>query len=585
MTLLPLAGWYMKRSFLNSFKRHKVMFIAIILFFVGLIVLTNYAAKKDAEKAELAISQEGQKPKDKIPEYAEKDKLYDADEGWFIGVDNGEVRELTPVVIEGVCLLLVLAVVGMSFATGAKSGASFFSMADVNFLFPSPHKPQAVLSFKMVTQVAMALLGSYFLVYQYPNLVSKDLLSPLSFILCLLLYMSLAVMNNFVSLASYLLFYKHPKIRPMVSKIVLVVCAVPVLIFAFLAFVLKIGIYRSLSFVCTSIGSRLIPFVGWMKTSFAMIIKGEYLWALLFFAITVVFCFLLLKWIFSRDVDFYEDSLDFAMVREETLARIKDRKKGMANASYKSKESIEKKSNKIRDKKISFDRSPGAKAFFTKNLRNRMRQSRLKGLLAGSLVFNLLVSGILFYLYKKIVDSATPEEPIPASFSLIFCLIILMVFAFILFFRSRTNPLQLDMNVNFIYMIPESMPSILLYSYAEYILEGLVDLSPALVLMYLVSGDVLLSLCCFALLLIYFVYISLCGLALNCIFRVYIAQLLMSILSMILAGAPFFILYKLSSKLLHSELYFVLGFTAWLLLALSIVFFIICSKLLRRGKQ
>ena len=129
------------------------------------------------------------------------------------------------------------------------------------------------------------------------------------------------------------------------------------------------------------------------------------------------------------------------------------------------------------------------------------------------------------------------------------------------------------------------MPSILLYSYAEYILEGLVDLSPALVLMYLVSGDVLLSLCCFALLLIYFVYISLCGLALNCIFRVYIAKLLMSILSMILAGAPFFILYKLSSKLLHSELYFVLGFTAWLLLVLSIVFFIICSKLLRRGKQ
>ena len=73
-----------------------------------------------------------------------------------------------------------------------------------------------------------------------------------------------------------------------------------------------------------------------------MIIKGEYLWALLFFAITVVFCLLLLKWIFSRDVDFYEDSLDFAMVREETFARIKDRKKGMANASYKSKESIEK---------------------------------------------------------------------------------------------------------------------------------------------------------------------------------------------------------------------------------------------------
>lgn len=582
MQMIQLALWYMKRTFLNSFKRHKIMFICIILLFVGFIVFGNYVSKKEAEE-QTEITESDQKKYDVIPEYAEANKIYKTEDGWFIGDDFGQVHSVAPIVIEAVCFMIVILVVGLSFATGAKSGANFFSMADVNFLFPSPHKPQAVLSFKMVAQVGMALLGTAFLLYQYPNLVREGMLSPLSFVLCFFAYFALAIMNNFVSLASYLLFYDHPKIRPMVSKIVLVIGALPILIFLFLTFVLKIGLYKSLTLIGTSIGSRLIPFVGWMKTCFSSIIQGEYLWALLFFMLSVLFCILLVKWIFSREVDFYEDSLDFAMVQQQTLERMKDKKKGLTNSSLRSKESIEKKANKIRDKHISFDRSPGAKAFFTKNIRNRMRQSRLKGLLAGSLIFNLITAGIIYYTWQK------PRAEIDAAeigkYDMIIFLLAILVFAIILFFRSRSNPLQLDMNVNFIYMIPESMPSILLWSYAAYIIEGLVDLSPIPVLLYLISGNVGLSLLCFLMMLVYYVYTSLCGFALNCIFRVYIAKLLLQILSFLLAGAPLYLIYRLRSNLIKSDVYTVVGFTIWLLLAMSVVFFIVCAKLLRRGKQ
>lgn len=589
MTLVPLSFWYMKHSIGNTFKRHKIMFIFLVLFVVGLIVLSNIANEKEKQKAQEAaesgITEE--KKYDVIPEYATLDKLYDTEDGQFIGDANGKVHEMGPIIIEGVVFMIVILVVGISFATGAKSGANFFSMADVNFLFPSPHKPQSVLAFKMIAQVGMALLGSLFLLYQYPNLVGNGLFTPVAFIACFFAYVGLSIMNNVISLASYLLFYNHPKIRPMVSKIVLVIGALPILIFLFLAFVLKIGLYKSLTLVCTSIGTRLIPFIGWMKTCFTMLIREEYLLALAFFAVSVIFCVLLLKWIFSKEVDFYEDSLDFAMVQQQTLERMKDKKKGLTNTSLRSKESIEKKSNKIRNKMISFDRAPGAKAFFKKNLGNRMRQSRLKGLLAGSFLFNLLTSGILFYTYWKVLSQMKEEtEGIPEQFYQVFVLVVALVFAFILYFRARTNPLQLDMNVNFIYMVPETMSSILLWSYAEYILEGLVDLLPVAVLLYLVSDlNIGLALLFFVLLLIYYVYTSLCGFALNCIFRVYIAKLMMQILSFILAGAPLFILYQLRGKMSLSKIYLFAGFTIWMLLALSIVFFIVCAKLLRRGKQ
>jgi len=584
MTLLPLSWWYMKRSFINSFKRHKVMFLVIFLFFAGLVGITNWVAHTQAEKTNQQISaEEREKQWDKIPEYAEKDHLYNTKEGYFLGGEDGVAHEMKPIIIEGVAFMLVILVVGISFANGAKSGANFFSMADVNFLFPSPHKPQAVLGFKMIAQVGMTLMGSLFLLYQYPNLVSDGLFSPLAFVLCFVVYVALGIMNNFVSLTAYLLFYNHPNLRQWVSKICLLVGALPILIFLFLGFVLKIGLYKSFALVCTSIGSRCIPYIGWMKSCFSMLIQGEYLWALFFFAITVLFAAILLKWIFSRNVDFYEDSLDFAMVQQQTLERMQDRQKGMTNATFGNQEKIEKKSNRIRNKTISFDRYPGASAFFKKNIANRMRQSRLKGLFAGSLIFNLFIAGLLYYMYRKPLASVPPTER--ARYDLVFSLIIVLVFALVLFFRSRTNPLQLDMNVNFIYMIPQPMSAILLWSYAAYMIEGIVDMLPIAVVLYLVSGNIPLTLLLYAMMLCYYLYISLCGVALNSLFRVYIAKLLMQILSFILAGAPLALVYLLRDQLADEDIYMAAGFTSWLLLALSVVFFFVCTKLLRRGKE
>mgnify|MGYP002520377103 CR=1 FL=1 len=44
-------------------------------------------------------------------------------------------------------------------------------MADVNFLFPAPMRPQSVMMFRLVFQLAGAIVASLYMLGQIPNLV------------------------------------------------------------------------------------------------------------------------------------------------------------------------------------------------------------------------------------------------------------------------------------------------------------------------------------------------------------------------------------------------------------------------------
>ena len=61
-------------------------------------------------------------------------------------MDKGDILAIVEMVTGGVVILITL----VSLAGGDKSGSKIFTMADVNFLFPSPKKPQSVLMFRVV---------------------------------------------------------------------------------------------------------------------------------------------------------------------------------------------------------------------------------------------------------------------------------------------------------------------------------------------------------------------------------------------------------------------------------------------------
>ena len=62
---------------------------------------------------------------------------------------------------------LLLAFVSFSsFSKGLNQGSTFFSMPDVNFLFPSPIHPMKVLLYGTIRQMGMSAIASLFLLLQ-----------------------------------------------------------------------------------------------------------------------------------------------------------------------------------------------------------------------------------------------------------------------------------------------------------------------------------------------------------------------------------------------------------------------------------
>ena len=74
-------------------------------------------------------------------------------------------------VVEAAAFVIVLLILGFGARSGMKQGSDIFVMADVNFLFTAPMKPQSVLLFRLTFQMLGIITGSLYLLFQIPNLV------------------------------------------------------------------------------------------------------------------------------------------------------------------------------------------------------------------------------------------------------------------------------------------------------------------------------------------------------------------------------------------------------------------------------
>jgi hypothetical protein len=73
-----------------------------------------------------------------------------------------DIGELTAIVTAVYSLMFVLLA-----SKGFKTGASMFSMADVNLIFPAPFRQQSVLFYGLFQQLGTSLLLGLFLFFQY----------------------------------------------------------------------------------------------------------------------------------------------------------------------------------------------------------------------------------------------------------------------------------------------------------------------------------------------------------------------------------------------------------------------------------
>ena len=239
--------------------------------------------------------------------------------------------------------------------TGGRSVTALFTLADANFLFPSPNQPQTVLLFRTVLQMGLVLLGSVYLIFQLPNLILNLGLSPGAALSILLAWAAVLFIGKLINIFCYCVTATKPRLKKYTTPVSLGVLVLAAALYA-LRFLSTGSYWQSAVDLFASPVSRLIPIWGWIKGIIMFAVEGEWWYALACTAVTLVAGILFIYLIWHIKVDFYEDALQSAQECHTKQTELKSGKK--AAVKHREKER--------KDRPIGY--GEGAAVLFSKNM-------------------------------------------------------------------------------------------------------------------------------------------------------------------------------------------------------------------------
>lgn len=459
---MRLWGYYAAHTFWNSLKKmFRSTTLLIILAVVGFIIICGIvggvvgsaiAAHEDSTEytSEYAteVASEGEEEED--------EELSDEEEE-MTPEDIAKVKTY----VEAVVALVLIIVLLWGLYAGSKSGADIFQMADVNFLFTAPMKPQSVLLFRLSFQMAAALVASLYLIFQIPNLVINLGLGVPAVIAMFAGYFMLLVLQRLMMVFSYTLFTTHEHLKkyilPFIIGIVLALAAGMTVVF----FAVDKDVLRMVEVTFGSRWMRLLPLIGWYKGMIMCAVNGQlllfFVYMLLLFAGVAGMVFA----IWHIKADFYEDAFSAASRTAEMVA---DAKEGRKTAK--------KRSEKIQ--RNSTFRGWGASTFLTKEILCRKRLAKF-GVLTNTMLFYLGAGVLLGLITSRIMTSQ--------SFMLTGCVIL-----GIMFFRNMGNPIEQETAMNWLYLVPDNPYKKVFYAMLSGTYGCAMDLLPGLVIGAILVG-------------------------------------------------------------------------------------------------
>ena len=397
---------------------------------------------------------------------------YDEDGDFIFYYEELTAEDIAQVflVVEAIAFILILVLLVFGAHSGMKKGSDIFVMADVNFLFTAPMKPQSVLLFRLTFQMLAVVTGSIYLLFQIPNLVlNADV--PLE--ACLIIYVALLVAfvyQKLFSVGTYTITATHPKTRKFV---------VPVLIGLGLLVAVTVGttfvscemnVWKTLELSFSSEWTRLIPIVGWIKGVVIHALNGNMPMALLYFALNVVGMVGLVYVIWHMKADFYEDAMAGAQAREDLMIAASENRKVV---EVKADGTQKKDKRKVLEKTGSlFGKAVGATTFFAKELIVRRRLARF-GFVTTTMLWYLTICVGMALLNVKVFETA--------DFTVTG--VILMA---VLFFRNYGNPIAQETSMNWLFLVPESPYKKVFFAMMAGSYASAMDLLPGMVIAMLV---------------------------------------------------------------------------------------------------
>ena len=355
-----------------------------------------------------------------------------------------------------------------SISKGLKQGSTFFAMPDVNMLFTSPIRPQAVLLYGVIKQMGVSAMATLFMCFQIPNMRNLLHLNGLGIFAVTSAWFYILVCAQVVSLCTYSLTAPYPKRRRIGNYVMYGLIAAVVLGLG--AYLLSRGgemqsviDYFGLPFI------DFIPLVGWVNAYMMGLIGGETGSALMFLLLAVFFPALGIALVQRTNSDYYEDVLQATERTYATKQAIKDGKIGAKNIN----ENVRAGKSGIAGK------GRGASIFFYRHLTEQRRTGMII-LDKGSVVIitGAVIGGIIF----KNLTAKGAITPFVTS------IIALAALAYILYFLTVSGKFTQELTRPYIYLVPEPAVKKLFYSNLTTVLKSLIEGLIAFTILTVLAG-------------------------------------------------------------------------------------------------
>jgi hypothetical protein len=367
----------------------------------------------------------------------------------------GDIQEL----YAGVFAIFTMIFV-MNIMTGFSSGASFFSMADVNLMFLTPISVKKILFYGLIRQMSQSFLLGFFLFFQYSWLHGRYGVGVFGLFAILVGFAFTIFCAQLTSMLIYSFTNNNEKLKKALKSSIITVL---IIIVALIAKDTLFTADNKLEAIISSVNSTwvsFIPVVGWVKTITVSMINLDYISIAISLVAVIAYIIAFTTIIVKYNVDFYEDVLQ---ATEVTHSAITAKKQGKINDTPKN----------VKLGKTGISKGFGSSVFFHKHM---LENRRSGGLIIDKTSIIFIVANIFFAFVFSGMDDEVP--------------VLLPVFAFSTYmqiFSIATGRWVKELLLPYIYMIPESAFKKLLNLIKESILKIIVEA----IIMFIIIGLVI----------------------------------------------------------------------------------------------
>lgn len=381
---------------------------------------------------------------------------------FFPGNNNGTIKTQPDIFISVFMVIVTMSFV-YSLYKGTKSINSRFDMCDVNLIFTSPIRPQTVLLYGVIKQIAIELLTSFYIVYQIPNFLSGfkvPIINQIFLIIAFLVFQF--VFCNVVKLLIFALNTKYKIIGPIIRSVVKALCLA--LVATLILLIIRGNIVQQLTSIEKAITYdpwiKFIPVIGWMREIVFQSITGMGSAPLVYLLLTIVLSAVMFYMIYKLELDFYEDMLSSA----ENNDSIKNYKRDKGSSVVKKQSFLTK---PLKTVTLNLKGVYGGKVIFFKHMNEYFKRSFVFFINLYSVI--LLLASIILSIYAKDINIK----------------LILMTVSILLFFTAGFGgKIYTEIGNPYIFLLPDKPKTKLLYG----ILSSLIKIFSDSLLLFLPFG-------------------------------------------------------------------------------------------------